>query len=122
MGKAFSTITVYLEAISACHVGFGNKLAEQHPLMGQFMNCKRPVSRPLVPHWDLALVLDSLFSHPIESLKGVGLQFLLIKTALLVGLTTARCVSDMQAFSVRPSCLQFDQDYTSALIPGLYLK
>lgn len=127
-GKAFSTIKVYLAAISACHVGFGDKPAGQPPLVCRFMKGvrrKRPISRPLVPLWDLALVLDALCSHPFEPLEGVGLKFLSIKTALLVALTTAKRVSDMQAFSVKPSCLQFDQGFTRVRLrpnPGFVPK
>lgn len=32
-GKAFSTIKVYLAAISACHLGLGDKTLDQHPLV-----------------------------------------------------------------------------------------
>ncbi|XP_066524949.1 uncharacterized protein [Hoplias malabaricus] len=114
-GKAFSTIKVYLAAISACHVGFGDKPAGQHALVSQFMKGARrkwPVCRPLVPPWDLSLVLDGLCCHPFEPLEGVGLKFLSIKTALLWALTTAKRVGELQALAIRPSCLQFDPGYT----------
>ncbi|KAL6479143.1 hypothetical protein MHYP_G00125760 [Metynnis hypsauchen] len=94
-GKAFSTIKVYLAAISACHIGFGDKPVWQHPLVCRFMkgaHRKRPVSRPLVPPWDLSLVLDALCCHPFEPLEGVGLKFLSLKTVLLLALTTAKRV------------------------------
>ncbi|KAL7864410.1 hypothetical protein AOLI_G00158300 [Acnodon oligacanthus] len=72
-GKAFSTIKVYLAAISACYMGFGDKPVGQHPLVCRFMKGarrKRPVSRPLIPPWDL--VLDALCSHPFEPLEVWG--------------------------------------------------
>ncbi|XP_072235172.1 uncharacterized protein [Leuresthes tenuis] len=109
-GKAFSTIKVYLAAISACHMGLGDKPVGQHPLVCRFMNGVRrklPVSRPMVPLWDLAVVLDALSQHPFEPLEGVGLKFLSLKTALLLALTTAKRVSDLQALSTRSPCLQF---------------
>ena len=71
-GKAFSTVKVYLAAISSCHVGFGDKPAGQHPLVCRFMKGARrklPVSRPLVPLWELSLVLDALSLHPFEPLE-----------------------------------------------------
>ncbi|XP_041852953.1 uncharacterized protein LOC121647506 [Melanotaenia boesemani] len=74
-GKAFSTIKVYLAAISACHVGFGDKSAGQHPLVCRFMkgaHRKLPVSRPLVPLWDLLLVLDALSNHPFEPIVALA--------------------------------------------------
>ena len=67
--KAFSTIKVYLEAIAACHVGFGKQTVSQHPLVCRFMKGVRrllPVSRPLVPPWDLAVVLEGLKALPLS--------------------------------------------------------
>ncbi len=54
-GKAFSTIKMYLAAISACHIGFDNKTVGQNPLVCRFMKGARralPVSKPLSPSWD----------------------------------------------------------------------
>ncbi|KAK0150714.1 hypothetical protein N1851_008184 [Merluccius polli] len=62
-GRAFSTIKVYLAAISACHVGFERDTAGRHPLVRHFMKGARRrlfVSKPLFPSWDLSLVLDAL--------------------------------------------------------------
>ena len=69
-GNAFSTIKVYLPAISACHFGFG----DNPKLVCRFMKGVRrklPVSRPLVPLWDLSVVLDALSHHPFEPLEVV---------------------------------------------------
>ncbi|KAK0135145.1 hypothetical protein N1851_029031 [Merluccius polli] len=77
-GKAFSTIKGHLASISAYHVGFGDKLVGQHPLVCRFMKgaChKLPVSRPLVPLWDLLAVLDALSHHPSEPIEAVGMKF-----------------------------------------------
>ncbi|KAK2823508.1 hypothetical protein Q7C36_020108 [Tachysurus vachellii] len=108
--KAFSTIKVYLAAISACHVGFGDRSAGQHPLISRFMKGARrirPVSRQMVPLWDLPIVLEALSQHPFEPLEAVSLKYLSLKTALLLALVTAKRVSDLHALSVSPSCLQF---------------
>ena len=115
--RAFSTIKVYLAAISACHVGFGDKPAGQHPLVCRFMRGARrtlPVSRPLVPLWDLSVVLDALSHHPFEPIGAVGLKFLSLKTTLLLALTTAKRVSELQALSIHPSCLQLAPGLTKA--------
>ncbi|KAK0152758.1 Extracellular matrix protein FRAS1 [Merluccius polli] len=66
-GRAFSTIKVYLAAISACHVGFGRDTAGWHPLVRRFMKGARRrlfVSKPLFPSWDLSSVLDVLCQQP----------------------------------------------------------
>ena len=112
-GRAFSTVKVYLAAISACHIGFGDKSVGQHPLVRQFMKGARhlhPVSKSLVPSWDLALVLDALSQPPFEPLEGLDMKLLSLKTALLLALVTAKRVSDIHAFSVAPECMRFNGD------------
>ena len=112
-GRTFSTVKVYLAAISACHLGFDGKTLSQQPLIGRFMKGARrllPVSRSLFPKWDLVLVLDSLSRPPFEPLETVERKFLTFKTVLLVALTTAKRVSDIQALSVSPECMRFAED------------
>ncbi|XP_059182347.1 uncharacterized protein LOC131961092 [Centropristis striata] len=108
--KAFSTVKVYLAAIAACHVGFGRLTVGQHPLVCRFMKGARrllPVSRPLVPPWDLAVVLEGLKGPPFEPLEGADLKHVSLKAVLLLALASAKRVSDIHALSVHPSCTQF---------------
>ena len=56
-------------------------------------------------------MLDALSQHPFEALEVVGLKFLSLKTALLLTLTTAKRLSDLQVLSTHPACLRF--------VPGL---
>ena len=113
-GRAFSTVKVYLAAISARHFGFENKPVGQHQLVHQFMKGAsshlHPVSKSLVPSWDLALVLDSLSQPPFEPLEGLDMKLLSLKTALLLALVTAKRVSDIHALSVSPECMRFNGD------------
>ena len=109
-GLAFSTVKVYLAAISACHIGIGGKTAGQHPLVCQFMKGAwrmRPVSRSLTPPWDLTLVLEALSCAPFEPLQQVELKMLSCKTALLLALTSAKHVSDIHTLSLNPACMRF---------------
>lgn len=109
-GLAFSTVKVYLAAISACHIGFGDKTVGQHPLVCQFMRGARrlrPVSRSLTAPWDLPVVLDALSRPPFEPLQQAELKMLSFKTALLLALVSAKRVGDIQALSVNPACMQF---------------
>lgn len=79
--KAFLTIKVYLVAISACHVGFIDKPVGQHSLVRLFMkgaHHKFRDLRPLVPLWDLSLVLDALSNHQFEPLEETGMKFILL--------------------------------------------
>ena len=64
--KAFSTIKVYSAAISACHVGFGDKHVGQHPQSWKGAHSKRPVFRYLVPLWDLLGAGCSLLISPLN--------------------------------------------------------
>ena len=112
-GKSLSSIKVNLAAISACHIGMGGKALSEHPLIRQFMRGvrkARPVTRSLVPPWDLSLVLDALTAAPFEPLESVGLKFVTLKTALVLALVTAKRVSDLQALSVSPDCTIFSTD------------
>ncbi|XP_034065716.1 uncharacterized protein LOC117542252, partial [Gymnodraco acuticeps] len=117
--RAFSTIKVYLAAIAACHVGFEGKTASQHPLVCRFMKGARrllPVSRSLVPLWDLAVVLDGLTRPPFEPLEEADMKHLSLKTVLLLALASAKRVSDIHALSVHPSCTQFAPGQTRVLL------
>ncbi|XP_038139793.1 uncharacterized protein LOC119782750, partial [Cyprinodon tularosa] len=118
-GKAFSTVKVYLAAIAACHIGFGDKTASQHPLVCRFMKGARrllPVSRPLLPPWDLSVVLEGLKGPPFEPLLGSSLKHLSLKTVLLLALASAKRVSDIHALSVSPACTRFDPEYTRMVL------
>ena len=117
--RAFSPIKVYLAAIAACHVGFEGKTASQHPLVCRFMKGTRsllPVSRSLVPLWDLAVVLNGLKMTPFEPLEGADMKHLSLKTVLLLALASAKRVSDIHALSVHPSCTQFAPGQTRVLL------
>ncbi|XP_066533946.1 uncharacterized protein [Hoplias malabaricus] len=109
-GLSFSTIKVYLAAISACHEGFGGLSPGAHPLTTRFMKGVRrlkPVFRPTVPPWDLCMVLGALCAPPFEPLESVDIKFVSYKTALLLALASAKRVGDLHALSVHPSCTQF---------------
>lgn len=112
-GKAFSTIKVYLAAISACHVGFVDGPVSHHPLVCRFMKGARrlhPVSKPLVPTWDLSLVLGAVSQPPFEPLNQVEIKILSLKTALLLALASAKRVSDIHALSIHKECTRFTRD------------
>lgn len=92
-GRAFSTVKVYLAAILACHIGFDFGTIGQHPLICRYMRGAgrlNPESKALVPPWDLSMVLDDLSNAPFEHLDSIALKLLLLKTALLLTLTTAK--------------------------------
>ncbi|XP_073683991.1 uncharacterized protein [Garra rufa] len=112
-GRAFSTVKVYLAAISACHMGIDNNTMGQHPLVCRFMRGARRlnrVSKPLIPPWDLSVVLNALSRAPFEPIDSSDLKLLSLKTALLLALSTAKRISELHALSVHNSCMQFAMD------------
>ncbi len=114
-GRAFSTIKVYLAAISACHVGIDRNTIGQHPLVCRFMRGARRlnrVSKPLIPPWDLSVVLNALFQPPFEPIDNIDLKLLSLKFALLLALSTAKRVSELHALSVPNSCMLFAADFS----------
>ncbi|XP_025766655.1 uncharacterized protein LOC112848041 [Oreochromis niloticus] len=118
-GKAFSTIKVYLAAISACHVGFVDGPVSHHPLVRYFMKGAQqlhPVSKPLVPTWDLSLVLGAVSQPPFEPLSQVEIKILSLKTALLLALASAKHISDIHALSIHKQCTRFTRDNSRVIL------
>lgn len=100
-GKAFSTIKMYLAAISACHIRFEGKAAGQHPFVCSFIRgaCHRlPVSKPLTQSCELPTVLDAFFAPAFKPLEQVELKMVTLKTALLLALASAKKVGDSCSF------------------------
>ncbi len=86
------------------------------------MNPSRP---PLVPSWDLSIVLAGLHRGPFEPLDTVRQKFLSLKTAHLTVLTSLKRVGDLQAFSVSEECLVFGPVYSHVVLrprPGYVPK
>ncbi len=95
----------------------------KHDLIVRFLKGARrmnPFRSPLVPSWDLSIVLAGLQRGPFEPLDSVELKFLSLKTALLTALTSIKWVGDLQAFSVSEECLVFGTVYSHVVIPYVY--
>ncbi len=112
-----STLKVYVAAIAAHHDAVDGRSLGKHDLIVRFlkgarrMNLSRP---PLVPSWDLSIVLAGLQRGPFEPLDSVELKFLSLKT-----------VGDLQAFSVSEECLVFGPVYSHVVLrprPGYVPK
>ncbi len=123
-----STLKVYVAAIAAHHDAVDGRSLGKHDLIVRFlkgarrMNSSRP---PLVPSWDLSIVLAGLQRGPFEPLDSVELKFLSLKTALLTALTSIKRVGDLQAFSVSEECLVFGPVYSHVVLgprPGYVPK
>ncbi|KAL0161741.1 hypothetical protein M9458_045466, partial [Cirrhinus mrigala] len=127
-GLAHSTLKVYVAAISAYHAPLGGMPVGKNPLVIRFLRGVlrlRPPTRPHVPTWDLAVVLEALCKPPFEPIEDIPARFLTIKTALLLALTFLKRVGDLQALSVAPSHLEFAPGMIKAFLyprPGYVPK
>ncbi len=123
-----STLKVYVAAIAAHHDAVDGRSLGKHDLIGRFLKGARrmnPSRSPLVPSWDLSIVLPRLQRGPFEPLDSVELKFLSLKTALLTALTSIKRVGDLQSFSVNEDCLVFGPVYSHVALrprPGYVPK
>ncbi|XP_056425878.1 anion exchange protein 4 [Hyla sarda] len=104
-----STLKVQVSALSAL---FDYKLAE-HPWIKRFLSATvrmSPVVRPLVPPWDLNIVLNSLTKTPFEPLVEVPLKILTFKPVFLLAVTSARRVGEITSFSMNQPYLSVFND------------
>ncbi len=105
-----STLKVYVAAIVAHHDAVDGWSLGKHDLIVRFLKGARrmnPSRSPLVPSWDLSIILAGLQRGTFEPLDSVELKFLSVKTALLTALPSIKGVGDLQAFSVSEECLVF---------------
>ncbi len=94
-------LEVYVAAIAAHHDAVDGRSLGKHDLIVRFLKGARrmnPSRPPLVPSWDLSIVLAGLQRGPFEPLDSVELKFLSAKTALLTALTSIKKLGDLQAF------------------------
>ncbi len=123
-----STLKVYVAAIAAHHDAVDGRSLGKHDVIVRFLKGARrmnPSRSPLVPSWDLSIVLAGLQRGPFEPLDSVELKFLSLKTALLTTLTSIKRVGDLQAFSVSEECLVFGPVYSLVVLrprPGYVPK
>ncbi|XP_077125588.1 uncharacterized protein LOC143782239 [Ranitomeya variabilis] len=109
LGLSVNTLRVQVSALGAL---YGCNIAANRWISRFIKSCERskPVHIPRLPPWDLNLVLEALTSSPFEPLDSIPLKVLTYKVALLVALTSARRVSDIQALSVDPPYLLIFHD------------
>ena len=85
---------------------------------------KRPVSRSLLPKWDLSAVLFSLTRPPFEPLAKADMKFVSWKTVFLLAFASAKRRSELHALSVEPNHIRFNKDRSVSLVfqPGFLAK
>ncbi|XP_041429586.1 uncharacterized protein LOC121397229 isoform X1 [Xenopus laevis] len=108
-GLSLSSLKVQVSALSAV---LGKRWAEE-PLIEQFFKAViriRPPIKKSAPPWDLPLVLQGLSVIPFEPIEEISLWLLSLKTTLLVALTSARRVGELQALSAEEPYTVFHED------------
>ncbi len=103
----------------AHHDALDGRSLGKHDLIVRFLKGARkmnPSRSPLVPSWDLFIVLAGLQMGPFEPLDSVELKFLSLKTAVLTALSSIKWVGDLQAFSVSEECLVFGPVYSHVVL------
>ena len=68
------------------------------------MELQRPRVTPVLPQWDLGIVLEALSKSPYEPLREASFKHLTLKTVFLLAMASAGSRSELQA-------LMFDQNY-----------
>lgn len=108
-GLAASTLKTQVAALSV----FLERTLSGEPLIIRFFRAMAKVKpRPVVsfPKWDLSLVLQGLTMAPFEPIEEASLRFLTLKTILLVAVTSARRISELQALSIKEPFMRCLQD------------
>lgn len=104
-GLQWQTLKGYVAAISACHKGFTTQSLGKDKRIIQFLKGSfrvRPPSKPVVPSWNLHIVLQALAGAPFEPLNTAELKYVTWKTAFLLAITSAARVSELQALDSHP--------------------
>ncbi len=108
--------------ILAYHTSLVGQSVGRNPLVTRFL-CGALRLRPPVlsrfPPWDLAVVLEALYSPPFKPIEEISDCHLTLKTVFLVAISSLKRVGDLQALSVAPTYLDFAPDMAKAF---LYLR
>lgn len=112
-GRSPSTLKVYVAAISCRHIEVDGGTVGSNKYISLFLKGARrlhPPRRPVVPAWDLTMVLEALKSPPFEPLAEVGMKWRSMKTAFLLAMVSAKRVGELRALSVHESCCRWNPD------------
>ncbi|XP_066431206.1 uncharacterized protein [Eleutherodactylus coqui] len=83
----------------------------------------RPFVRETFPTWDLNIVLTSFCQSPFEPLSQLSLRLLTLKVTLLVAITSARRIGELQALQcIEPYMVIQDDRITFKLDPAFLPK
>ena len=104
-GLQWQTLKGYVAAISACHKAFSACSLGKDTRIAQFLKGSfrvKPPVKPIVPAWDLHVVLQAISGAPFEPMNVASLKYVTWKTAFLLAITSAARVSELQALDSSP--------------------
>ena len=82
------------------------------------MELQRPRIAPVLPQWDLGIVLEALSKAPYEPLWEASLRHLTLKTIFLPAIASAGRPSELQALVFEPQYIQFKPKGAGVLAPS----
>ncbi|XP_013930876.1 PREDICTED: uncharacterized protein LOC106556402 [Thamnophis sirtalis] len=112
-GLAPNTLHRQVTALSTILAPEGQPSLGRHPTIRSFLRGATNLSPLMVhryPTWDLNVVLRALVEPPFEPLLSASFKQLTFKTVFLIAITSARCISELAALSVRADLCLFHQD------------
>ena len=71
------------------------------------MELQRYRVTPVLPQWDLGIVLEAASKPPYEPLREASLKHLTLKTVFLLAMASAGRCSELQALVFDPQYIQF---------------
>ena len=71
------------------------------------MELQRPRITPVLPQWDLFIVLEALSNPPYEPLREASLKHLIFKTVFLRAMSSTGRHSELQPLVFDPKYIQF---------------
>ena len=71
------------------------------------MELQRPRVTPVLPQWDLGIVLEALSKPPYEPLREASFKHLTLKTVFLLAMASAGTRSELHALRFDPNYIQF---------------
>ena len=71
------------------------------------MELQRPRLTPVLPQWDLGIVLEALSKPPYEPLREASLKHLTLKTVFLLAMASAGRHKELKALLFDPQYIQF---------------
>ena len=104
-GLSPQTIKGYRSCLASVLSRTGKAAEVQAKIMS--MELQRPRLTPVLPQWDLSIVLEALSKSPYEPLREASFKHLTLKTVFLLAIASGGRRSELQALVFDPQYIQF---------------